>query len=184
MPRRLRATLRGIWWTTHVDKIRHCFVCGGRLAPRFVPADKKKRLVCVDCLHITYLNPKSVAGLIPVMPDGRIALLQRDIEPAKGRWTYPAGYQEIGESVEEAAVRETREEICVKAKVSKLLGIYSYADAGVITTVYVGRVSKGEKPAAGSETANVQLFRRNEIPWKDLAFRSTVDALKDWVAIK
>ncbi len=172
---------RKLWWTINPAEVRFCFICGGKLRKRFVPADKKIRLVCSSCLHITYLNPKSVAGLIPVLPDGRIALLKRNIEPGFGKWTYPAGYQEIGESVSDAAQRETLEEICVRVKLKKLVGVYSYAGAGVVTTVFVGRVPRGERPRPGEESQDVKLFKIDELPWKDLAFRSTVAGLKDWI---
>lgn len=181
MKSRLRATLRGLWWMAMQRRIKHCFVCGGRLNRRHVPAEGRRRQVCKVCGEITYVNPKVVAGLIPVMPDGRIALLRRAIEPAKGKWTYPAGYQEMGESVADAAARETWEEIRVKVKVEGMLGVYSYPDAGVVTIVFVGRVPKGQKPRPGEESQEVQLFSRKELPWKGLAFRSTNEAIKDWL---
>lgn len=149
-----------------------------------VPNDGRKRLVCRVCFHITYLNPKSVAGLIPVLPDGRVVLLKRDIEPGKGKWSYPAGYQEVGESIETAARRETYEEILTRIRITKLLGVYSYANSGAVTTVFVGRVLKGEKPRPGEESQDVKFFKPERIPWGDLAFRSTTDALKDWVKLK
>src|SRR5437870_4707108 len=108
---RRRATLRGAWWTAQIKAVRKCFACGGALVSRYVPAEKHRRLVCLDCGAITYINPKVVAGMIPVASDGRVALLKRNIEPAMGKWTHPAGFLEIGESVEEAARRETQEEI-------------------------------------------------------------------------
>lgn len=181
MKSRLRATLRGLWWQAFQRRFRHCFVCGSRLGHRHVAAEGRRRLVCEDCGEITYINPKVVAGLIPVLPDGRVALLKRDIEPAKGKWSYPAGYLEMGESVAEAAARETREEICTHVTVGDMLGVYSYADAGVVTIVYVGDVKRGEKPRPGEESQEVVLFSPDEIPWADLAFRSTTEALKDWI---
>ena len=178
----LKSTLRGVWWQAQLKRIRHCFVCGGPLTRRYVAAEGRRRLVCDDCSEINYTNPKVVAGMIPVMPDGRVVLLQRDIEPAKGKWSYPAGYQEMGESVSEAAVRETLEEVCTRTTVERLLDVYSYPDAGVVTVVYVGNVGAKERPAAGHESADVKLFAPEDIPWKLLAFRSTTDALKAWVA--
>ena len=95
MASRLRATLRGVWWKKQLGSLRFCYACGGRLSKRYVPAEHTRRLVCGKCKQITYTNPKVVAGVIPVMPDGRIVLLQREIEPAKGKWSYPAGYMEL-----------------------------------------------------------------------------------------
>lgn len=177
---RTRATLRGKWWSTYFASIRHCYLCGGRLARKYVKAEQTRRHVCVKCGQITYLNPKIVAGIIPRMPDGRLVLLRRNIEPALGRWSYPAGFQELAETVHEAAAREAWEEISVKVEVGKLVGIYSYADAGVVTIIFDGRVIEGQRPRMGLEAKEVGLFEWEEIPWKDLAFRSTTEALKDW----
>jgi ADP-ribose pyrophosphatase YjhB (NUDIX family) len=170
------------WWSSDIADVRFCFVCGGKLVRRMLAHDTRKRLVCAKCHHITYMNPKPVAGLIPVMADGRIVLLQREIEPARGRWSYPAGFQELGETVQQAAARETFEEICVRPKVQRLLNTYSYPDSGVITTVYVGAVPKNQNPAPGIESQSVRLFEVKEIPWKTLAFQSTIDALREYEA--
>ena len=181
MKSRLRATLRGLWWQAFQRRFRHCFVCGSRLGHRHVAVEGRRRLVCERCGEITYINPKVVAGLIPVLPDGRIALLKRDIEPAKGKWSYPAGYLEMGESVADAAARETWEEILTRVTVRNMLGVYSYPDAGVVTIVFVGDVKRGETPRPGLESQEVELFTVDKIPWRDLAFRSTTEALSDWV---
>lgn len=181
MKSRLRATLRGLWWQAFQNRFRHCFVCGHSLGKKHVHAEGRRRLVCEDCGEITYINPKVVAGLIPVMPDGRVALLKRDIEPAKGKWSNPAGYMEMGETVADAAARETWEEIRVRVKVGEMLGVYSYADAGVVTIVFLGQVKRGQKPRPGEESQDVQLFSVESLPWKDMAFRSTTQALKDWI---
>jgi ADP-ribose pyrophosphatase YjhB (NUDIX family) len=161
--------------------IRRCFSCGGKLERQYVPTEQARRHVCQKCGQITYLNPKIVAGLIPVMPDGRLVLLRRNIEPALGRWSYAAGFQEMGETVEQAAAREAWEEIAAQVDVGNLVGIYSYEDAGVVTIVYEGRVKRGERPSISLEAKEVAFFKRSEIPWKDLAFRSTTEALKDWM---
>jgi ADP-ribose pyrophosphatase YjhB (NUDIX family) len=161
--------------------IRHCTFCGGKLTKKYVPAEKRRRLVCRQCRQITYVNPKVVAGLIPVMPGGRVVLLKRGIEPAKGKWSYPAGFQELGETISEAAVRETKEEVCVKTNITRFVGVYSYRGAGVDTVVFAGRVARGQKPRSGQESLEVKPFLPSKIPWKDLAFRSTVHALRDWV---
>ncbi len=177
---RLRATLSSRWWREQLKQLRHCYSCGGRLVRRYVKEEGTRRRVCVKCSTITYTNPKVVAGCIPVMPDGRVALLKRSIEPARGKWSYPAGYMEIGETVEAAALRETQEEIGVRAKITGLVGIYSYTFAGVVTIIYEAQVLKGEKPRAEHEASAVKMVAPADIPWKTLAFRSTIDALKDW----
>lgn len=179
--RRSHATLRSRWWTSQISRIRFCFQCGGKLSMQFVREEACRRRVCVDCRCITYTNPKVVAGCVPVMPDGRVVLLQRDNEPGKGKWSFPAGYMELGESVDQAATRETWEEICVKVKIIRQLGVYSYSDAGAVTVVYVGQVLNGQIPKAGHESADIMLVHPRDIPWDKLGFRSIVDGLTDWV---
>lgn len=170
-----------MWWNNYYQSLKHCYACGGRLREKFVVAEHRKRLVCMTCGHINYVNPKVVAGVIPVVSDGRVVLLQRELEPAKGCWSYPAGHQEVGETVEAAAVRETKEEICVKVKLQGLVGIYSYPDAGIVTVVYWGAVPKNQTPKPGIESQSVKIFSPKNIPWKELAFRSTTQALRDWL---
>jgi ADP-ribose pyrophosphatase YjhB (NUDIX family) len=136
-------------------------------------------LVCEACRSIFYLNPKVVAGAIPFR-DGQVVLLRRSIEPALGRWTFPAGFVELGESVEEAAIREAREEAALEIGELSLLNVYSYPESPVVTVVYSAQVIGGE-PRAGGESQEVALFSPEAIPWGDLAFRSTGEALRDWL---
>lgn len=174
-----RATTSSPWWKSQLAQIKRCHCCGGTLRPKYLREEKSRRLVCADCAFIAYQNPKIVAATLPVR-GGRIYLLKRDIEPARGRWTFPAGYMELGESVEQAAVRETREEIRCRVKLEGVHNIYSYKDAGVVTIVYLARIV-GPAPRAGHETQAVKAFRPGEIPWEKLAFRSTFQGLRDWV---
>ena len=184
MTRRLRSTLRGVWWKRYLRSYANCYRCGGDLDKRWVRSERARRLVCRRCGVITYVNPKVVAGFIPVTSAGHVVLLRRAIEPAIGRWTYPAGFQEMGESVSDAAVRETWEEIRVRVSAQSLVGVYGYADAGVVTIVYMGRLRRGEHPRPGDESQDVGVFPPSKIPWNDLAFQSTTDALKDWLRIR
>jgi 8-oxo-dGTP pyrophosphatase MutT (NUDIX family) len=87
-----------------------CPACGNRLETQYVEEEGRERPVCVVCGRIHYRNPVVVAGLLPLV-DGRLWMLRRAIEPRYGFWTFPAGYMELGETVEQAAIRETREEL-------------------------------------------------------------------------
>jgi ADP-ribose pyrophosphatase YjhB (NUDIX family) len=136
--------------------------------------------VCPACGAIFYQNPKIVAASLPLQRGG-VFLLRRAIEPGFGLWTYPAGYMELDETVEEAARRETREEIRARLGPLGPPMIYSYPDASVVTIVYAARIVGG-RPRPGPEALEVRLFSPAEIPWEGLAFRSTYHALKDWVA--
>ena len=77
---------------------------------RAIPdGDTHERNVCGDCGFVAYENPKVVVGSV-VVTDGKILMCKRAIEPRRGFWTLPAGYMELGETVEEGAAREAMEE--------------------------------------------------------------------------
>ena len=135
--------------------------------------------MCRACGFIFFLDPKVAVGTI-VSLEGRILLIRRGIEPAYGKWVFPGGFVDRGESVEVAAVRETREESHVDVRISRLLNIYSYPDHPVIIIVYVGEAVGGQ-PRAGDETLEAATFEPRSIPWAELAFPSTAQALRDYL---
>ena len=160
---------------------RFCPRCGGDLEKRIVKPTEPKRLVCLNCSFIFYQDPKVVAGTIFTL-DGRIVLLKRGVEPAMGKWVFPGGYVDRGESVHEAAIRETKEESQMDVKLGPLLNVYSYPRSPNIIVVYAAEAVGGEL-AAGDESVEARVFAPAEIPWNDLAFDSTKDALKDYIKL-
>jgi ADP-ribose pyrophosphatase YjhB (NUDIX family) len=156
----------------------YCQVCGNALADRYLEDEGRNRLVCDACGHIHYLNPTVVAGVIPVS-DGRVWLLRRAIEPRVGYWTYPAGYMELGETVEDAAARETREELNMEVRLLRLLNVYSWPH---LRTVHVIYIAEALTPGSnGVEALECRLFLPGGIPWDELAFNTTHAALTDWL---
>ncbi len=137
-------------------------------------------MVCKQCGFIFFLDPKVAVGTI-VPLDGGLVLLRRGIEPAYGKWVFPGGFVDRGERVEEAAIRETREECTLVVRLTRLLNIYSYPNHPVIIIVYVGEAVEGSV-AAGDETLEARTFTPESIPWDELAFPSTAHALKDYLA--
>jgi ADP-ribose pyrophosphatase YjhB (NUDIX family) len=160
---------------------RFCPRCGGDLEKRIVKATEPKRLVCLNCSFIFYQDPKVVAGTIFTL-DGGIVLLKRGVEPAMGKWVFPGGYVDRGESVQEAAVRETKEESQIEVKLGPLLNVYSYSRSPNVIVVYTADVVGGEL-AAGDESVEAGIFALTEIPWDNLAFDSTRDALNDYIRL-
>ncbi|MHB1131234.1 MAG: NUDIX domain-containing protein [Chloroflexota bacterium] len=158
-----------------------CVDCGGELVEQWVAAEGRSRLVCQTCGHIHYLNPKVVAATLPVL-DGKVVLIRRALEPRLGTWSYPAGFVELGETVEEAAVRETSEEACLAVSIERLLNVYTSPDAAVVVIAYLAHCESAE-PRPGEEALEVGLFSPEELPWDDLAFPTTVAALRDWVRL-
>jgi len=155
-----------------------CPVCGGKFQTLNLKEHEPSRLVCSKCGFVYYLDPKLVACAI-VEKEGKVVLLKRGIEPEKGRWVMPGGYVDRGEVVEAAVLRETEEECGIKIHLSNLLGVYSYPEQLEVVIVYVAEYKSGQL-MVGDETQAVRLFRPQEIPWQDLAFESTKDALQDY----
>ncbi|MGH8354455.1 MAG: NUDIX hydrolase, partial [Pseudomonas sp.] len=124
--------------------------------------------VCVQCQLIHYQNPRIVAGCLPVWGD-QVLLCRRAIEPRRGYWTLPAGFMENGETMEQAAARETLEEACARVKD---LSLYTLFDLPHISQVYLFFRAKlvDLDFAAGAESLEVQLFHERDIPWSELAF--------------
>ena len=138
-----------------------------------------ERLVCESCGFVFYQGPKLVAGALFEL-DGGIVLVQRDIEPGYGKWTFPGGFVERGATTEAAAEREVLEETGLQVRVSGIVGLYSYE--GQIPAIAVFRADViGGEPLPLDETMAVRGYGRDEIPWLDLAFPSTEHALEDYL---
>ena len=159
--------------------IRFCPLCAGALRRAPVPPDLREQAVCDACGFVFYLNPKVVAGTIPEQ-DGRILLTRRSINPGRGLWTFPGGFVDFGESVTDAAMRETFEETGLKVELTGLHNVYSYSGAPVII-VYRASVLGGTLTAC-AENDLLEWVTPEQIPWDALAFPSTREALREWVA--
>jgi ADP-ribose pyrophosphatase YjhB (NUDIX family) len=161
------------------EEPRFCPACGNPVEPRLMEEDHRPRLVCPEG-HVTWRNPRVVVGTLPIRA-GRVYLARRAIEPANGKWTYPGGFLEVGESAQEGARRETEEETELRIEVGRLIGVYSRPLVGIVTIVFAADVVGG-RPEPRSETSDVRDFGPDEIPWSDLAFTTAESALRDWVA--
>jgi 8-oxo-dGTP diphosphatase len=161
--------------------IRFCPLCSAPLGREAVAPDQREQAVCSACRFVFYLNPKVVAGAI-LEQDGRVLLTRRSINPGRGLWTFPGGFVDFGEAVTDAALRETFEETGLRAELTGLLNVYSYPGAPVII-VYRARVTGGVLTACDENDA-LEWMKVSEIPWDQLAFPSTRDALREWVGLR
>ena len=150
--------------------MKFCSQCGEQVTQRIPEGDSRPRFVCDHCHTIHYQNPNIVAGVLPVW-DGKVLLCRRAIEPRMGYWTLPAGFMENGESVEQAARRETVEEACA---VLADLHLYAMIDVPHINQVHIFYRAEmaREEYAAGVESLEVKLFDEADIPWSELAFHT------------
>ena len=117
-----------------------CEKCGRKLT--FVYSDKVTRHFCDQCHQIKYLDPK-VAVVVLVSKNSNLLLVKRAIEPNLGKWSFPSGYVDLGETVESAAVREVKEETGVDIKINFLIGVYSSVSRPLVLLAYGAEVLSG-----------------------------------------
>jgi ADP-ribose pyrophosphatase YjhB (NUDIX family) len=100
-----------------------------------------------------------------------ILLCRRAIEPRQGYWTVPAGFLEVGETLEQGAAREALEEAEANIVIRDLLSVINVTRVGQIHVMFRAHLEQPEF-GAGEESLEVDLFTQAEIPWRELAFPS------------
>ena len=151
---------------------------GSAFVQKIPEGDTRPRLVCDTCGFVSYENPKIVVGSVVSYAD-RVLLCRRAIDPRSGFWTLPAGYLELNETTTEAALREAYEEATARIEIDRLLAVYSIPRLSQVQLIYRARLLDPEvKP--GPESAEVGLFRWEEIPWEEMAFPSARWALRQF----
>ncbi len=170
-------------YTVFNDDIRFCARCGGPMEARLLKATEPERLVCTRCSFVHYVDPKVAVGTIIADDQGRIVLVKRAIEPGYGKWVFPGGFIDRGETVEAAAVREAREECGLEIRLDRLVNIYSYPGVAVIIIAYAATMIGGCL-GCDDEGLEAQLFEPDRIPWDELAFRSTKQALEEYLGAR
>jgi ADP-ribose pyrophosphatase YjhB (NUDIX family) len=149
---------------------------------RIPEGDNRERMICADCGHVAYENPRVVVGAVVIAED-KVLLCRRAIEPRHGFWTLPGGYLELGETLEEGAIRETWEEAQARIELDGVLGIFSISRIGQVHVMFRARFPLGAAAplfAPGVESLEVDQFAWNAIPWDQIAFPSTRWALDAW----
>ena len=160
--------------------IQYCNHCGAGVTFSVPPGDSLPRHVCDACGHIHYENPRLVVGCVVEWED-RILLCRRAIEPRLGFWTLPAGFMENGETTAQAAIRETHEEAGARVLIDAPFAMISIAHINQVHLFYRGRMSSPHF-AAGVESLEVDLYHPDQIPWRELAFRSVTLCLERYFA--
>lgn len=170
--------------TTNAPKSKFCKECGQRMVLIIPEGDNKYRSRCTQCRFIDYYNPRMVVGSIVEHNDG-ILLVKRGTEPQLGKWTLPAGFQELDESSMEGAVRETLEEA---GAAIEILHPYAHYDIVAIGQAYLFFRAQLKPPyhfaAQAPESIDAKLFPVDEIPFDELAFSSVSLALTSYVEEK
>jgi len=160
--------------------LNFCSRCGAALRLGPLPAEDRDRLACERCGYITYVNPRLVVTTLPVTEAGEVVLLRRGIEPGVGLWAQPGGFMEIDETVHEGAIRETLEETGLVVEPGAVVGLYTRPEAAIVVIAFEARIVGGA-PTATPEALEVRPFAPEAIPWPEIAFRTSLWAIRDWV---
>ncbi len=162
-------------------EFRFCPLCGAPMDQRVPPGESKVRDLCSKCGFIHYSNPVVSAGTLCVQ-EGKILLIKRGVEPGQGLWSYPSGYVEFGEDLQDAARRETLEETGLQVELQGFHGLYAGVRPKnhVVIVIYKARVVGGSLQP-GDDALDGRFFKPDEIPWEELAFHTTRDAVQDWL---
>jgi ADP-ribose pyrophosphatase YjhB (NUDIX family) len=162
------------------QSLNFCSNCGNALNLGAIDGEDRDRLSCAACGHIAYVNPRLVVTTLPVTDDGQLVLLRRGIEPGRGAWAQPGGFLEVDETVHEAAIRETLEETGLVVEPGEIIGLYTRLEAAVVTIAFEARVVAGTATPT-REALEIATFDPEAIPWPQLAFRTTMWMLRDWL---
>jgi len=165
----------------HRPLIQFCKSCGSAVTYR-VPddGDTRERAVCNSCHTIHYENPLNVVGTVPVWGD-KVLLCKRNIEPRFGKWTLPAGFMELNETVAQGAARETVEEAGAQFEMQDLFTLMNVTRVGQVHFFYRAQLTS-DQFNPGHETQEARLFAEHEIPWDEIAFRTVKETLQHYFA--
>ena len=160
----------------NVQSMKHCPACGNTVQYQIPPGDQRERAVCSECGQIHYQNPRIIAGCV-VEHAGLLLLCRRAIEPRRGYWTHPAGFMELGETLQHAAARETREEALAEVQIGSMLTVTNVLHTGQVHIHFRGTLAEPVF-GCGTESLDVQLFEESRIPWDKIAFQSVEFSLR------
>ena len=120
-----------------------CSNCGSPVESKIPAGDHLPRFVCTNCHMVHYKNPLLVLGCVPEWQN-KILLCRRAIEPRLGFWTVPAGFMENGETMQQAAARECREEAMAEVEVGSLLAVVNVTRAHQVHVMFRAKLLRAE----------------------------------------
>jgi len=148
----------------------YCYHCGARLSRAFI--EGRLRPYCPQCREPIYENPVPATSLIVTDSENALLLVKRSVEPKIGFWCLPGGFIELGETPDQAALRELKEETGLSGKIDRLLGVTSDTSERYGTILMVGYLvrefSGALKP--GDDAAAAAYFMPDDLP--EIAFSS------------
>jgi len=162
-------------------KRKYCPYCGKSIINK--NEGDMVREYCPECQLFFYNNPLPVVSTI-VVKERNVLLVKRRNPPYKGKWCLPSGFAEIGESIQEAALRELKEEAGIDGMILGFVDVnwtknYYYGDL-IFHTFEVEQT--GGITKAGDDAIDVKYFPINGLP--KLAFKSNIKAIETYIKKK
>jgi ADP-ribose pyrophosphatase YjhB (NUDIX family) len=157
-----------------MEKFNFCPKCGSKLISKKVRTHQ--RLVCGGCGFVFYQNPKPAAGVF-IVEGKKVLLAKRAVHPLKGYWDSVGGFVEAGESPQETALRETKEETGLDIKITEVLGVGKdkYEEQETTVIGLLAEIIKG-KPESHDDVSELKWFSLDHLP-ENIAFESNKRAL-------
>tara|TARA_Y100000996_G_scaffold116610_1_gene86732 strand:- start:531 stop:1520 length:990 start_codon:yes stop_codon:yes gene_type:complete len=140
--------------------IKFCSACGSKLE---APVKSGKPVKCEKCPKTSYLDPKVAVGGVIINSSKQLLLVKRNIEPNIGKWSFPSGFVDSGEIIEEALKRETLEETGIKISVGQLIGTYSTKNEQIVFIAYLAN-TKSEEITINQEIQDADFFDFENLP--------------------
>ena len=116
-------------------------------------------------------TPKLMVDVVVPSGEGQVLLIRRGSDPYEGQWALPGGFVEVGETVENGAAREAREETGLEVELVRLVGVYSDPDRDPrghnVSCAFLARAPEGEEPSGASDAAEAAFLDPQTV---DLAF--------------
>lgn len=143
---------------------------------------------CLSCGFEFYDNPKASVQVVLENDKGEILFLRRASDPHRGMLNTPGGFVEVGETLEEAACREVKEETGLRLKSESLHYIGSYIDQylykgtnySILSSAFFARIGKS-KIKISKESMEFLFYPKNKLPFKDVPIKSDVRGVKDYL---
>ncbi|MAZ61093.1 MAG: NUDIX hydrolase [Candidatus Marinimicrobia bacterium] len=147
-----------------MKKLIYCSQCSKKNS--YSNKDGEIRYHCKNCKSIHYQNPKPTATLICIKND-EILLVKRAFEPAKGEWSLPGGFIELGETPEDAAKRELKEETNLDGEAVQLIGSCSHFNSIFGDVLLLGltmKIDNWENLIPGDDAQSAGFFKLKDTP--------------------